>query len=733
MARLRKFVALSFFGLAFTPLLALAQPKFKFLEKPFFPYNAAIESVRRAGNPSTAVAFTPRAFSPPGVDVLYDTTDVSVSFEVKNQSGAPLNGYVTASMRNANDYTNPSSFAVQNLAPATSVKGTVSAGRPLGAGTQTVHLYWRDAATPALSQGGFKWTETDTLTVNVAATPRYVKRAPYDLAFEDVDPNGFPLNARFGKQDEFFYKTGSRDLWQTAARPHIWDDCLKAAERQTGVSANNDYNAFENGYCKHSPGVLNSILDPAYCRGDKQVDGYQPGGTIYCASWSWKDDPFLLKCGTSPYLTPFHIEGHINFTVATYEGIARWDNAQAEYNFDSDWCMDLYTFHGVGISNQQDELWIHTEHDPKNVGDGFDRGFWKEFRDKIKNGQEYCGDLQFCQGTKNNQAKTVGPLINGKRAIVIGLLGLDMGHSDAGSELHPVYGMAIHTGARPRSQSGYIWDPNPRVDDNVYLHPESDPWFDTPQNANDDTWAIWAANFGSEGYCSTRALHVLDGDESIIGRKVFPTMGFRLPWTNYVSADGNTVLPMADVEVLDSTNFTLKAKPDVARNNASYSVFTDRGKSVTIIFDMLPSSAEPYWFGELHLKWKAPPAAFAEFKAAALYLKPPEIAAKSQVAKSNEAENPTISRMTEAQKSAFVAQMKNRGATPPLVINKSLVGTRRVVNGPAPAPPPPIQPHAPATLKALASGGAEENAAAKRSICAAYRGKVPNAPADYCK
>jgi hypothetical protein len=66
----------------------------------------------------------------------------------------------------------------------------------------------------------------------------------------------------------------------------------------------------------------------------------------------------------------------------------------------------------------------------------------------------------------------------------------------------------------------------------------------------------------------------------------------------------------------------------------------------------------------------------------------------------------------------------------PQAVAKSVVGTRRV----APPPPAPqIQPRAHVGGKVLSQGAAEENAAAKRALCAAYGGKVPKAPADFCK
>jgi hypothetical protein len=410
--------------------------------------------------------------------------------------------------------------------------------------------------------------------------------------------------------------------------------------------------------------------------------------------------------------------------VATYEGVLRWDNAQAESSFDSDWCMNLYTPHGVGVSGLHDyEPWIHTEVDPKNVGDGFDRGFWMMFRDNIHNGQQYCGDLQYCSGTTDNQNKTVAPMINGKRAILFGLLGLDMGHDEAGAELHPVYGTAIHTGGRTLKGSGCDWSSGHcKTDDKVYLDPEADPLFDVPQNPNDDTWAIWVANYGSEGYCSTRALHVLDGDDSIIGRTSLPTLSFRLPWAK--DAAGR---PMEDVQVLDATNFALHAAKDIGRTDAIYDVAINRGASIIVTFHMWPSDAQPYWFGELHLKWQHALGPLIETLPPVL-LTPSQLSLASHVPPEAE-DHPLMTQMSPTQKEAFLAEMKKALKVPPMVVKVSIVGIRRTA---PPPPPPPVAVRA-SVGKTLRLGAAEEDAATRRALCATFAGHVPNQPTDFCQ
>jgi hypothetical protein len=675
-------------------------------------YTLRIDSIERSSAPPSTV------WSLPGPDVFYDSAEVVVHFTLSNASNAPMTGRVTA---NFGGLRYPSAFAVASLAPRAQLQGTVAIGDPPSAGSQPVKLYWQTAiaATPALPRGGWTTTLTDSQTISVLGTPRWQPRAPYDLVYDGTDPNNFPLNARFAKQDKYFYDTGSRDLWLQPARPRIYDDCFNVADKQNGISEDNDYNGFRNGYCKHSPGT--SSFSSLYCGNDTHAP-YQAAGAINCASWSWKDEPFLGKCVTSPFLYYYHSEGHMNFTVATYEGIARWDNAQPENFFDSDWCIDLFTPHGAGVASEDVGYeWIHTEVDPHDVGDGFDRGFWKTYRDAIHDGQHQDASLRYSQATVDDQNRRVAPLVNGHKAIMIGLLGLDMGHDDAGSELHPVFGMAIHTGGRQLAGSGCDWSSG-HCETNlaVYHHPENDLAFDTPQHLSDDTWALWAANYGNEGYCSSRTQHALDGNDSIIGQHDFPTLSFRLPW-----ARDEYGLAMADVEVLDATSFALHAAKNTGRTDALYDVAIDRGNSITVTFYMWPADVQPYWFGELHLRWKPAPGART------MVLPPVALApGKLPALKAKIEDNPTTSKMTDAQKKVYFAALKRAPRPPPRLVASSLIGTRRTTAAPVPPPHPLLKAHVGGIPAVRATTG--DNAITRRALCLAHGGKVPNAPATLC-
>jgi hypothetical protein len=89
--------------------------------------------------------------------------------------------------------------------------------------------------------------------------------------------------------------------------------------------------------------------------------------------------------------------------------------------------------------------------------DRFQSTFWNHF-----------GEL-----VKQDDMSAAKSLFAGRHAIVTGLLGLDVQH-DGHSELHPIYAMALRTTESP------TLGPNP----------------------NRDCWAMFARNWGNEGFCS---------------------------------------------------------------------------------------------------------------------------------------------------------------------------------------------------------------------------------------
>src|SRR5437588_138561 len=115
------------------------------------------------------------------------------------------------------------------------------------------------------------------------------------------------------------------------------------------------------------------------------------------------------------------IQGHINWFPVTYQGSLYWDShsrpgGDDDYNFSmrrSD--KALYTANNDNI---------HTEFDSDETVDQWDdtNTWWEHFHDAVDNDDDIAHAM-----------------LKGNYAIVIALLGLDGGHADFKSELHPVY------------------------------------------------------------------------------------------------------------------------------------------------------------------------------------------------------------------------------------------------------------------------------------------------------
>jgi hypothetical protein len=179
------------------------------------------------------------------------------------------------------------------------------------------------------------------------------------------------------------------------------------------------------------------------------------------------------------------VHGHVNWAVATYQGRIFFATANIGN-------------HGYGPGDGDYDLWLDPEDDTGqpmdngisegDVADGR-RAIALEFSsretvDKIKKPKTWWSDLhhavdsgpapQAC-GPIGRPKSAASCMVDGKLAVVIGLLGFDNEHGDrkegARVELHPVYGLAI------------------KVADRATGSPE-------------DVWAITARNWGNEGSCS---------------------------------------------------------------------------------------------------------------------------------------------------------------------------------------------------------------------------------------
>jgi hypothetical protein len=160
---------------------------------------------------------------------------------------------------------------------------------------------------------------------------------------------------------------------------------------------------------------------------------------------------------------PSEIKGHVNWAVAASTGRVLWLNSatDGDYNLmffpDDDAALTSNNMlSGPVVSPER--RFVELEFDSRETVAGFTTSFWTDLHKTVT-----------ANATDTEINEKLNPTRKGEpaNAVVYGLLGLDCEH-DCASEYHPVYAIAI----------------------------EIDP---TPSN---NQWAIFARNWGNEGFCS---------------------------------------------------------------------------------------------------------------------------------------------------------------------------------------------------------------------------------------
>jgi hypothetical protein len=178
---------------------------------------------------------------------------------------------------------------------------------------------------------------------------------------------------------------------------------------------------------------------------------------------SFFDNPTAYLVCHAPFGLSVH--GHVNWSIVRYDGTI----------FFQDWQVPVIPAGPVGDNDYdfllvRDESGLTTGNREKPHSDlaamalefngdetvhQFTSEWWSVFRDKV---WSHALDRDWRHAAAH---------VNGKRAVAIGLMGLDVQH-DAQSELHPVYGLAIHS----------------------------------HNTANTQVWQFFVRNWGNEGFCS---------------------------------------------------------------------------------------------------------------------------------------------------------------------------------------------------------------------------------------
>ena len=298
---------------------------------------------------------------------------------------------------------------------------------------------------------------------------------------------------------------------------------------------------------------------PALLSGPR--DGVFVGGHLFlgnppCTSQQPKDDeasgiiaPHICKHGLPPfgYVRPGGgFRGFVNWFPATHVGQVFWsDQSNDQGRDDNDNEMNLfaesnYPFPTLPLVASNGEPTngntLHLEFDSDETTDHFDTPWWKKFSDAIHQGKDAADGM-----------------VSGHEAVVTGQVALDTVHTIT-TESHPVYAMAIK---------------------------ETIPTI-RQYDATDEGWAIFARNWGNEGYCSQEDWQLQN----------HPTMSVLIPW-----------MPEATgVEVINSETLL---RGHVPRGTA-YSVTYTRGEAVVVTVRLGPPSSHPFFDGDLHLKWLMP-------------------------------------------------------------------------------------------------------------------------------
>jgi len=244
--------------------------------------------------------------------------------------------------------------------------------------------------------------------------------------------------------------------------------------------------------------------------------------------------------GRSPYLS-FH--GHVNWEPGTYEGtLTTFDHSG--FASDDEYSLDLATVGGHGATAARTSG-IHIEFDSDETIDHFDVSpWWKKWHNAVDHDQGLA-------------------VVKGDLAVVTGLLGLDTVHGPA-LESHPVYATAIDTD-RAAALAG-----------------------------KEDTWAMFARNWGNEGYCSQNHHSIPPGKLTV-----------RIPWLNKAVGVGAGALirPATGVEVTNTSDLWSNINPHGAM---SITVIPQEGILVSYDLSHDPSGEPEYW-GTIGLKWSFGP------------------------------------------------------------------------------------------------------------------------------
>ena len=257
--------------------------------------------------------------------------------------------------------------------------------------------------------GGPAWV---TVAIRHAGPTVAADRAPLDLVSDELDASGALFNPRF------FWETRHGDHPNTT----ILCDGFPYRSRADETA----------GVVLGSPPCTTDVAD---------IDVASGFNAVLCRASG----------------APDKLHGHLNFLPATITGRVTWTgHSDWVQKGDDDYSFQLYPANGGMLTSAQPSA-IDIEFDSGETIDRFGSSWWRSFEDAV--------DKSGGVATENAGASR---MVDDHEAVVTGLAGIAAEH-EAGSQLHPVYAMAL----RISNDDG------------------------------DDHWAFFARNWGNEGFCSS--------------------------------------------------------------------------------------------------------------------------------------------------------------------------------------------------------------------------------------
>jgi hypothetical protein len=167
---------------------------------------------------------------------------------------------------------------------------------------------------------------------------------------------------------------------------------------------------------------------------------------------------------------------HANWWPVTYTGALSWDGHDSQtgsfFNGDNDYNIYIKPEHGEGQTKNSPDG-IKCEFDSGETVNHFKTSWWQKFHDAVDNSDKAAHDL-----------------IDGKKGIAVGLMGLDCVQHGSGTFPDLV-----------------VFDYN--QDCHPELHPTHALAIQIDTNGTDEHWAMFGRNWGGEGGCSQNQ-HFLD-------------------------------------------------------------------------------------------------------------------------------------------------------------------------------------------------------------------------------